>query len=172
MTTRSFRSCLLFVLLAITSATTLAGTLNYQYDALGRPEEVQHPDGSVVSYTLDPAGNLTEVATRMPPGIPASITVLASSTTGSYSIEWGAACGTLTAYELYEAANAGFSGEVLVSSGTSLSQALSCRFADTKISLPSADQARLSWSNGPSVSWRGVPPSAGTTKTWPKASGR
>lgn len=94
MTTRSFRSCLLFALLTITSATTLAGTLNYQYDALGRLEEVQHPDGSVVSYTLDPAGNRTEVSTRMPPGVPASITVPSSSTTGSYSISWGAATGT------------------------------------------------------------------------------
>jgi YD repeat-containing protein len=125
MTPRSFRSCLLIALLAITSATAFAGTLNYQYDALGRLEEVQHPDGSVVSYTLDPAGNRTEVASRTPPGVPASITVPASSTTGNYTISWGAASGTLTQYELFEATNAGFSGEVLVSSGTALSQAIS-----------------------------------------------
>ncbi len=98
MTTRSFRSCLLFALLAITSANSFAGTLNYQYDALGRLEEVQYPDGSVVSYKLDPAGNREEVASRTPPGIPASITVPASSTTGSYTVSWGAASGTLTAY--------------------------------------------------------------------------
>jgi len=125
MTTRSVWSCLLFAVLAITGTATLAGTLNYQYDALGRLEEVQYPDGSVVSYKLDAAGNREEVASRTPPGVPASITVPASSTTGSYTVSWGAASGTLTEYKLYEANNAGFSGEVLVSSGTALSQAIS-----------------------------------------------
>jgi YD repeat-containing protein len=125
MTPRSFRSCLLFALLTIMSATTFAGTLNYQYDALGRLEEVQYPGGSVVSYTLDPAGNRTEVASRTPPGVPASITVPVSSTTGSYTVSWGTASGTLTAYELYEATNVGFSGEVLVSSGAATTQAIS-----------------------------------------------
>jgi YD repeat-containing protein len=52
------------------SFATLAGTLDYKYDALGRLTEVKHPDGSVVSYTLDPAGNRTEVASRTPPGVP------------------------------------------------------------------------------------------------------
>jgi YD repeat-containing protein len=125
MTTRSFLSCLLFALLAMTNATTLAATLNYEYDALGRLKDVRYPDGSTVSYALDPAGNRTEVASRTPPGIPSSITVPASSTTGSYTVSWGAASGTLTAYELYEATNSGFSGQVLVYSGTALSRAIS-----------------------------------------------
>lgn len=64
MTTRSVRSGLLFSFLALISAAVWAGTLTYEYDALGRLEEVQHLDGSVVSYTLDAAGNRTEVATR------------------------------------------------------------------------------------------------------------
>ncbi len=125
MTTRSFRSCLLFTLLAVTSATTPAGTLNYEYDALGRLKKVTHSDGSVITYTLDPAGNRTEVTSGVPPGIPASITVPSSSSTGSYTISWGAASGTITAYGLFEATNSGFTGETLAYSGTALSKAIS-----------------------------------------------
>jgi YD repeat-containing protein len=125
MTKRSFRACVLFPILAVASLPTVAGTLNYEYDALGRLQEVRYPDGSIVSYTLDPAGNRTEAATRTPPGIPLSITVPSSSTTGSYSISWGAASGTLTAYELYEATNSNFSGQVLAYSGTGTSKAIS-----------------------------------------------
>lgn len=126
MTTRSFWPCLRLVLLVFTSATTWAGTLNYQYDALGRLIEITRPaDGSVVTYALDPAGNRTQVATRTPPGIPTSITVPSASTTGNYTVSWGAASGTVTAYELYEATNASFSGQVLAYSGTASSKALS-----------------------------------------------
>ncbi len=131
MTNRFFRACVLFSILAVSSAATLAGTLNYEYDALGRLEEVQYPNGSVVSYTLDPAGNREEVATRSPPGVPASITVPSSSITGNYTISWGAASGTLTAYKLYEATNAGFSGQILAYSGTVLSKAFSGKGAGT-----------------------------------------
>jgi YD repeat-containing protein len=125
MTTRSFLSCLLFALLAMTNAATLAATLTYEYDALGRLKEVRYPGGSVVSYTLDPAGNRTQVAASTLPGIPASITVPASSSTGSYSISWGTATGTVTAYQLYEATNSGFTGQVQVYSGTGTSKAIS-----------------------------------------------
>jgi YD repeat-containing protein len=125
MTTRSLLSCLLFALLAVTSAATPAATLNYEYDALGRLKDVQYPGGSIVSYTLDPAGNRTQVAASTLPGIPASITVPASSTTGSYSISWGAATGTVTEYQLYEATNSGFTGQVQVYSGTGTSKAIS-----------------------------------------------
>lgn len=120
-----FRACLLIPLLAGCFASALADTVTYKYDALGRLEEVRYPDSSVVSYTLDPAGNRAQVATRMPPGMPASITVPASSSSGSYTISWGAASGTLTAYELYEATNPGFSGQMLAYSGTALSKAIS-----------------------------------------------
>lgn len=60
-------------------------------------------------------------------GIPSSITVPSSSTTGSYSISWGATNGTATAYRLYEATNSSFSGQTLVYNGAGTSKALSGR---------------------------------------------
>jgi YD repeat-containing protein len=40
----------------------LAGTVSYQYDALHRLTGVTYPDGSVIAYTYDPAGNRTQKA--------------------------------------------------------------------------------------------------------------
>jgi hypothetical protein len=60
----------------------------------------------------------TSVTVRIPPGAPSSITVPSTSTTGSYQVTWGTASGTMTHYELYEATNASFSGEVLVGGGS------------------------------------------------------
>ncbi len=34
-----------------------AGTTTYKYDALGRVVEVDYPDGTIVSYAYDAAGN-------------------------------------------------------------------------------------------------------------------
>ncbi len=61
----------------------------------------------------------------LPPGVPASISVPASSSTGSYTVSWGTSTGTVTAYQLYEATNSGFTGQVQVYSGTSTSRAIS-----------------------------------------------
>lgn len=124
-TKRVFLACLLLHLLGGVFAAALADTVNYEYDALGRLKKVTHSDGSVITYTLDPAGNRIEVASGAPPGIPSAITVPSSSTTGSYTISWGAASGTVTAYQLYEATNSGFSAETLAYSGTALSKAIS-----------------------------------------------
>lgn len=65
------------------------------------------------------------IVVTVPPGPPASITVPASSLTGSYSVTWGAATGTLTAYNLYEATAANFSNEQLIYNGTNTSMARS-----------------------------------------------
>jgi len=46
----------------------LAGTVSYQYDALHRLTGVTYPDGSVIAYTYDPAGNRTQkVVTAVEP---------------------------------------------------------------------------------------------------------
>lgn len=58
---------------------------------------------------------------------PASISVPTSSANGSYTVSWGAAGGTVTAYELYEATNSSFTGQVRVYNGTALSTAISGR---------------------------------------------
>jgi YD repeat-containing protein len=70
-------------------------------------------------------GNSTQVT--LAPGIPASIGVPSTSTTGAYSIGWGASSGTLSVYELYEATNSGFSGQSLIYSGAGTSTSLSGR---------------------------------------------
>jgi RHS repeat-associated protein len=44
-----------------TSMTTLAGTFEYGYDALGQLIAVLHPDGRLVSYDYDAAGNRRQV---------------------------------------------------------------------------------------------------------------
>lgn len=108
-----------------------AATASFEYDALGRLSRVTHSDGKVVIYRLDAAGNRTQLVSGTLPGVPASITVPSSSASGSYTISWGAATGTVTAYELYEATNSGFSGQAQVYSGTALSAALSGRAAGT-----------------------------------------
>jgi YD repeat-containing protein len=41
-------------------------SIKYRYDALNRLIEATHPDGSIVRYTYDPAGNRTSVQTFAP----------------------------------------------------------------------------------------------------------
>lgn len=112
-------------LCAVWLSIAIAGTATYQYDEHGRLKAVTHDSAASVVYSYDAAGNRTEVLTFLAPGAPSSITVPSSSTTGSYTISWGAASGTLTAYELYEATTSSFSGQALVYSGTATSHAIS-----------------------------------------------
>lgn len=72
------------------------------------------------------AGSNAAVVT-LPPSTPSSITVPASSTTGAYSISWASSTGTVTAYELYEATNASFTGATVAYSGTGTSVNLTGR---------------------------------------------
>jgi len=111
----------------IATGATLASTANYEYDALGRLTRIGYYDGKRVIYRLDAAGNRTQVVTGTLSGIPSSITVPSSSTSGSYAISWGPATGTVTAYNLYEATNSSFYGQQLVYNGTARSTTLSGR---------------------------------------------
>ena len=46
------------VLLAAAGPTT-AGSVSYEYDALGRLERIVYDDGTVIEFTYDAAGNRT-----------------------------------------------------------------------------------------------------------------
>ncbi len=46
--------------LLMTAGGALAGTTTYKYDAKGRLVEVDYPNGAVVTYTYDAAGNRTQ----------------------------------------------------------------------------------------------------------------
>lgn len=108
-----------------------AATATYDYDALGRLTRVLYSDGKIAVYKYDAAGNRTLVQSGGPPGLPASITVPASSNTGAFTISWGAATGTVTAYQLMQATNPSFTGETSVYNGTALSVALTGRGTGT-----------------------------------------
>ena len=45
----------------VAASSALAGDTVYKYDALGRVIEVDYPDGSIVYYSYDAAGNRTQV---------------------------------------------------------------------------------------------------------------
>jgi len=131
MTHRFLLAGVLACLSIVVAGTALGATATYQYDALGRLTRVTTSDGKVATYAYDPAGNRTQVVSGTQAGVPSSITVPSSSTTGSYTINWGSATGTVTAYELYEATNSSFSGETRVYNGTALSSSLTGRASGT-----------------------------------------
>lgn len=126
MTSRfSSRCAALLVALVGASSVCASDTTSYTYDALGRLRSVtvSGTQTSVQTYDYDPAGNRTASSSGIVPSVPPSISVPSSSITGSYTISWGASTGTVTAYELYQATNAGFSGASKVYSGACPQQA-------------------------------------------------
>lgn len=89
--------------------------------------------GATYSYQVrafDAAGNVSALSSTsnvtLAPPAPPSISVPATSTTGAYTISWQSASGA-TGYELYQATNSGFSGQVLAYAGAALSIQLSGR---------------------------------------------
>jgi YD repeat-containing protein len=112
----------LLILAATVSSVSSAATTGYEYDALGRLNKVTHANGNVTTYKLDAAGNRTEVEELAGQAAPASISVPATSLTGSYTVSWTAG-GTVAAYELWESTSSTFTTQqrVFIGPGTSAS---------------------------------------------------
>lgn len=113
-------------LLVLRAAAVVGDEVKYEYDDAGRLKGVSYPNGLHRGYVLDAAGNRIDVNHLMAPAAPASLTVPATNTTGSYTISWGASpSGTVTAYELWEATDSAFASETRVYRNTALSFAIS-----------------------------------------------
>lgn len=52
---------------ALAAGSAMAGNTTYKYDALGRVIEVDYPDGSIVYYQYDAAGNRTSTTRHAGP---------------------------------------------------------------------------------------------------------
>jgi chitodextrinase len=96
----------------IATATGQPSKVVYEYDAAGRLRIVSWPS-TQTTYTLDAAGNRTQVDSGVAPGVIGSIAVPAGSTTGDYTIDWTDSLGVFNQYELYESTNTAFSGTPL-----------------------------------------------------------
>src|SRR3954463_5067785 len=94
--------CAGFVALA-----SVAGSVTYEYDQLGRLRKAIYPDGTVIVYSLDPAGNRTSVATGKDSPAPTIPTNLAGtpSPTPTVVLTWTASTDTggvgLGGYRIY-----------------------------------------------------------------------
>jgi YD repeat-containing protein len=112
----------LLLVAATVSSVSSAATTGYEYDALGRLNKVTHANGNVTTYKLDAAGNRTEVEELAGQAAPASISVPATSLTGSYTVSWTAG-GTVATYELWESTSSTFTTQqrVFIGPGTSAS---------------------------------------------------
>ena len=92
---------------ALIAALSSAGDTVYTYDALGRLVKVVRPDGVETNYTLDAAGNRTQVTEGAPapppppPGPPPAPTVFTPNQNSpcSYVAQWNASAGA-TSYQI------------------------------------------------------------------------
>jgi len=93
---------------AIAISATFAASVSYTYDELGRLKTATYDDGTVTTYTLDAAGNRTNVTTSPAPpsgpSVPANLRTspVGSSTTGNYTVLWNASSGTVHHYTLHQ----------------------------------------------------------------------
>jgi hypothetical protein len=128
---RLAKSCTAVIAIGAINTVILASTVTYDYDEHGRLDRVTYEDGAYLRYHYDDAGNRMQVETHIVPGEPLSISVPASSATGSYTVSWGTSSGTVTAYELYESTSSDFSSSGIVYSGTSTSKPISGKSSGT-----------------------------------------
>ena len=162
---------LLLSILLPASGITTATTVNYQYDELGRLTVVERVGASLSTYEYDAGGNREQTTVALTPGVPASISVPASST-GTHTISWTAGSGTVTVYELYQSNNASFSGEIAVYSGSGTSTPISVQSDGTyyyrvRACNGSTCSGYRPGSNGVSVT---LPPGLPTSITVPSSS--
>jgi hypothetical protein len=118
--------------LLVSGAASSQTTVTYVYDALGRVTFVYDPVNGNRDYDYDAAGNrrlvsvgaASDAATDPSTAAPSMPTFIANPTgtadiDGNYNVSWGAAAGTITSYELWEANNSGFTGETRIYTGMS-----------------------------------------------------
>lgn len=96
-----------------------ATSVTYQYDTAGRLTSATYDNGTVVTYSLDAAGNRSSVVSALPapPGSPSGVSA-SSITTTTATISWSASTGTVSSYQY--SLNSGS----WVNVGTSLSASL------------------------------------------------
>lgn len=109
------------------------------------------------------------VTVRLPPSAPASISVPSTSSTGSYTITWGAApSGTVTAYQLFEATNSSFSGETLILDGLGTVKGVSGKGNGTyyyRVRACNTSASCSGYAPGPNVVTVTLPPATPTVPT-------
>jgi len=66
----------MLAIFGLLTSTAYAGSVEYEYDELGRLKLVTYPSGAQVEYSLDAAGNRTQVVSGTPP---ASVTITISN---------------------------------------------------------------------------------------------
>ncbi|MEQ8484835.1 MAG: hypothetical protein RIB46_10775 [Pseudomonadales bacterium] len=148
----------------LSASIAAAATIDYEYDELGRLTRVERAGASIQTYAYDPGGNRVETTVALTPGAPASISVPATSN-GSHTISWAASADMVTAYQLYQSNDAGFSGQVLVYSGTGVSQPVAVQSDGTyyyrvRACYESLCSGYRSGSNGVAVTVPPGPPSS------------
>jgi YD repeat-containing protein len=136
---RLFASGLLLVLVMEVAA---GDTLKYTYDALGRLTFVEDPINGNRDYDYDAAGNRVLVSVNgandaandpatAAPSAPTARSHPATNSSGSYSVTWGEAAGSITSYELWQANNPAFSGVTRIFNGLGFAHTVSGRIDGT-----------------------------------------
>ncbi|MGA7538937.1 MAG: hypothetical protein WBW93_09225 [Steroidobacteraceae bacterium] len=90
---RFSRTALPLVLGVLVASAGLADTVTYVYDDAGRLTVAKHSNGTLTHYTLDAAGNRTNVVTSLDttaPTVPTGLTGTASSSQRQVTLSWSA----------------------------------------------------------------------------------